>query len=135
MTEILDTLPKPGFILKEKGRTYLTDEVIENAKNNPGKYVVLGEGALVDKAYFPSLELQALKIDHRLALEFVLQKRPKTTNATSGIPSYSYRGNVYACFVTNSEEEEAATAMKKARKAEKSARKAARLSEEGQQAA
>lgn len=134
MNEIFDTLPTPGFELKSQGKTYLSDQAVTKAIANPGKFVLLGDGRLVDKAYFPSLELQALRTDAQLSLKFVLEERTKNQSTASGIPSYSYKGRVFACYAASKEEDEAAAARKKARKVEKAKRKASKLVEEERRA-
>ena len=129
MSEIVfDSLPTPGYTLKEKGRAYLNEAAVKKAKKNPGKYILLNDGHLVDKAYFPSLELQAIRIDDRLELEFVLEERSENRNTPSGIPSYSYKGRVFARYtdavadaeaVAKERKRRAKEAKKRAQKAEK----------------
>lgn len=129
MSEIVfDSLPTPGYTLKEKGRAYLNDAAVKKAKKNPGKYILLNDGHLVDKAYFPSLELQAIRIDDRLELEFVLEKREENRNTPSGIPSYSYKGKVFARY-TDAVADAEAIAKERKRKA-KEAKKRAKQAEQ-----
>lgn len=96
--QTLDAKPAPAIETRSSGPKYITDEAVGFCMQNPGKFVLLGDGHLVDKAYFPSLELQAYKTQVGLRVEFVLQKKEMNTDTTSGKPSYSYKGHVYGCF-------------------------------------
>lgn len=126
MSEIVfDSLPTPGYTLKEKGRTYLNDSSVKKAKKNPGKFILLGDGHLMDKAYFGTLEGQAAKIDPRLELHFVLEDRKENRNTPSGIPSYSYKGKVFARYMDAVEDVKAVELERKRRA--KEAKKRARL--------
>lgn len=121
-------LPTPGYILKEKGRTYLNDDAVKEAKKDPGVWIELAEGHLVDKAYFGTLEGQAAKIDNRLELDFVPEKRERNENTPSGIPSYSYKGRVFLRYIDAVTEAQAAelARKRKAKEAKKRAKREAR---------
>lgn len=96
---ILDSLPTPGYTLQKRGKTYLDEKAVKTAKKNPGKFIPLRDGHLVDKAYLGSLEDQAAKIDPCLEVHFVPEKRERNTNTASGKPSYSYKGLVFARYL------------------------------------
>lgn len=121
-------LPTPGYTLKAKGRTYLNDAAVKAAKKKAGTWIELGEGQLVDKAYFGTLEGQASKIDNRLELAFVLEGRTENRNTPSGIPSYSYKGRVFLRYVDAVLDAQAAEAARKrrAKEAKKRAKQAAK---------
>lgn len=121
-------LPTPGYIVKEKGRTYLNDAAVKAAKKKPGIWLELADGQLVDKAYFGTLEGQAAKIDNRLELHFVLEERKENRDTPSRIPSYSYRGRVFLRYMDAVAEAQAAELerKRKAKEAKKRAKREAR---------
>jgi len=97
MIELLDTMPADEISTGKKSNEYLTNEAIEAALQNPGSFVKLAEGKLVDKAYVGALQLQAMKIDHRLKVEFQLVDKGSNQTAT-GKTSYYYKGRVFLKF-------------------------------------
>lgn len=121
-------LPTPGYIVKEKGRTYLNDDAVKAVKKKPGTWIELAEGHLMDKAYLGTLEGQAAKIDNRLEVEFVPEKRDRNPNTPSGIPSYSYKGRVFLRYMDAVAEAQAAelARKRKAKEAKKRAKREAR---------
>ena len=98
MIELLDTIPADEVSTGKKSNEYLTDEAITLALHNPNKVVPLAAGKLVDKAYLGALELQAMKIDHRLEVGFQLVETGSTKTAT-GKTSYYYKGRAFLKFV------------------------------------
>ncbi|MDF2559494.1 MAG: hypothetical protein K0R99_940 [Microbacterium sp.] len=121
-------LPTPGYIVKEKGRTYLNDDAVKAAKKKAGAWIELAEGHLMDKAYFGTLEGQAAKIDNRLEVAFVPEKRERNKNTPSGIPSYSYKGRVFLRYIDAVTEAQSAELerKRKAKEAKKRAKRAER---------
>lgn len=121
-------LPTPGYIVKDKGRTYLNDGAVKAAKKKAGAWIELAEGHLMDKAYFGTLEGQAAKIDNRLEVAFVPMKRERNDDTPSRIPSYSYKGRVFLRYMDAVAEAQAAELerKRKAKEAKKRAKREAR---------
>lgn len=98
MIALLDSIPADEVSTGKKSNEYLTDEAISMALHNPNKVVPLANGKLVDKAYLGALQLQAMKIDHRLEVGHQLVEKGSHQTAT-GKTSYFYKIRVFLTFV------------------------------------
>ncbi|MGO2140849.1 MAG: hypothetical protein ACTH30_10595 [Leucobacter sp.] len=98
MTEnvFFDVLPVSTIELNPtKEKKYFTSDAFKALDKNPNRWMLLGGGAPVDKAYLPVLESQAHKHNPEIRLYFNLEDRGVTITK-SGSRSYYYKGRVFA---------------------------------------